>query len=75
MAQCENRTLDTDIISNKNNRKETIMTELLYVTNKYPSDMEIAEHITTKFGSSAVAMRISTNQFDNSYLTNILIMN
>lgn len=51
------------------------MTELLYVTNKYPSDMEIAEHITTKFGSSSVAMRISTNQLDNSYLTNILVMN
>ena len=75
MAQCENRTLDTDILSTKNNRKETIMSNLLYVTNNYPSDMDIAEHVTTKFGNTVVAMRIDTKPVNNSYITNILIMN
>ncbi len=51
------------------------MSNLLYVTNNYPSDMDIAEHVTTKFGNTVVAMRIDTKPVNNSYITNILIMN
>lgn len=51
------------------------MNKIVFVTSQYPSDKDIAEHVTENFDASFVAMRISTNKFNTSYITNVLVMN